>query len=153
MKLDAVYKHHCPDGHVCRTIVEARCSRNGAGTGVTKSCLDPTRTISAGIVTAGQSIGTFGILSVSRETCILASRFSCCSRGSRVPSFEEGCAMNAWRYPLVDVLRVQRAANNAARRVTGMDVIAQAQADREMEHASSTQRDHVSRETRRQRCH
>lgn len=61
--------------------------------------------------------------------------------------------MNAWRYPLVDVLRVQRAANNAARRVTGMDVIAQAQADREMEHASSTQRDHVSRETRRQRCH
>lgn len=28
--------------------------------------------------------------------------------------------MNAWRYPLVDVLRVQRAANNAARRATGM---------------------------------
>ena len=70
VKLDAVYKRHCPNGHVCRTIVEARCSRNGAGTGVTKSCLDPTRTISAGIVTAGQSIGTFGILSVSRETCL-----------------------------------------------------------------------------------
>ena len=36
-----------------------------------------------------------------------------------------------------------------------MDVIAhtQALADREMEHASSTQRDHVSRESRRQRCH
>jgi len=59
----------------------------------------PVRTISGGIVPAGQSIGTFGILSVSRETCIRASRFSCCSRGSRVPSFEEGCAMNAWRYP------------------------------------------------------
>lgn len=57
--------------------------------------------------------------------------------------------MNAWRYPLVDVLRVQRAANNAAHRVTDMDVIAhtQALADREMEYASSTQRDHVSRET------
>jgi len=53
------------------------------------------------------------------------------------------------------VLQVQRTANNAAHRVTGMDVIAhtQALADREMEHASSTQRDHVSRETRRQRCH
>ena len=63
--------------------------------------------------------------------------------------------MNAWRYPLVDVLRVQSTVDNAAQRVTGMDVIAhtQALADREMEHASSTQRDHVSRETRRQRCH
>lgn len=28
--------------------------------------------------------------------------------------------MNAWRYPLVDVLRVQHVANNAARRATGM---------------------------------
>ena len=47
------------------------------------------------------------------------------------------------------MLQVQRTANNAARRVIGMDVIAHTQAlvDREMEHARSTQRDHVSRET------
>ena len=47
------------------------------------------------------------------------------------------------------MLQVQRTANNAAHRVTDMDVIAhtQALADREMEYASSTQRDHVSRET------
>lgn len=44
---------------------------------------------------------------------------------------------------------MQRTANNAGHRVTGTDVIAhtRALADREMEHARSTQRDHVSRET------
>ena len=43
----------------------------------------------------------------------------------------------------------QRTANNAAHRVTGMDVIAQtgAPAHRETGHARSTQRNHVSRET------
>lgn len=51
----------------------------------------------------------YGILSVSRETCIRASRFSCCSRGSRVPSFEEGRAMNARCY------RPRRCASSATR--------------------------------------
>ena len=40
VKLDAVYKRHRPDGHVCRTIVEARCSRNGAGAGAARTCLN-----------------------------------------------------------------------------------------------------------------
>ena len=76
-------------------------------------------------------------------------------KGFTVPSFGERRALTQGAAALVNVLQVQRTANNAARRVTGMDVIAhtQALADREMEHASSTQRDHVSRETRRQRCH
>lgn len=55
---------------------------------------------------------------------------------------------------LVHLLQVQRMANNAARRVTGMNVIAHtgAPAHREMEHATSTQHVHVSRETRRRPC-
>ena len=60
--------------------------------------------------------------------------------------------MNAWRYPLVDVLRVQRAANNAARRATGMygrHCTYRGAAHQNMEHARSIQRDRVSRETRR----
>ena len=49
------------------------------------------------------------------------------------------------------MLRAQSTVDNAAQKVTGMDVIAQTEApeNRETEHASSTQRDHVSRETRR----
>lgn len=52
------------------------------------------------------------------------------------------------------MLRVQSTVDNAAQRVTGMDVIAQtgAPANRETEHASSTQHDHVSRGTRRRLC-
>ena len=92
----------------------------------------------------------YGILSVSRETCIRASRFSCCSRGSRVSSFEEECAMNAWRYPSLMCFECNtwRTTLPAAPQAC-MDVNAQTgvPAHQNMEHARSMQRDRVSRET------
>ena len=89
---------------------------------------------------------------VSRETLLASFPLPAPMEGSTVPSFGERRALNTWHCGAPHPLHVRRTANNAARRVTGIDVIVQigAPANRETGHASSTQHDHVSRETRRQ---
>ena len=143
-------------GHVCRIIVEARRSRNGAEAGVTRTCLDipPERSVLAsrrGDRTLGHTESSaFHVKPACERSASHAD-----GGGPTVPSPGEGRALTVWH------CRPRSSASSATHgkkiRPQGrrcMDVIAHtgAPAHREMEHAISTQHVHVSRETRRRPC-
>lgn len=139
-------------GHVCRRVVEAGRFRNGAGAGVTRTCLDtpPERSVLA----SQREDGVSGKAGSSAFHVKLASELSVPRANGKDLQFlhsRRGVLRTHGAATLVHLLRARRTGNNDAHRVTGLGLIGHipAPANREMEHTHSMQYVHVSRETRR----
>jgi len=71
VKPDAVCVRHCPGGtHLQHNRRGRLLSERGRGWRHSDLPRYSARTIGAGIALEGQSVGTYGILAVSRETCV-----------------------------------------------------------------------------------
>lgn len=109
-------------GHVCRRVVEAGRFRNGAGAGVTRTCLDtpPERSVLA----SQREDGVSGKAGSSAFHVKLASELSVPRANGKDLQFlhsRRGVLRTHGAATLVHLLRARRMGNNDAHRVTGMD--------------------------------